>query len=96
MEISETLEHQQCPSCGIHFGVPKAYIKHRRDDPKKNFHCPNGHALSWPNEKTVGQLQEEVNALTAKNKELSTANATLRSQLDQLEAKFADTDKGQA
>jgi uncharacterized C2H2 Zn-finger protein len=81
-----------CTSCGIIFAAPKDYLNHRRQDPAKNFHCPNGHALVWAKAKTYEQLTKEVETLTAKNKELQQINVGLRSQVDQLEAKLADTE----
>lgn len=89
-ETQETLERQHCPSCGIVFAVPKEYLNIRRHDPTKNFHCPNGHALTWTKDKTYEQLAKEVETWTAKVKELQQENIGLRSQVDQLEARLAD------
>lgn len=87
-ETQETLERQVCVSCGIIFAAPKEYLSMRRQDPAKNFHCPNGHAMVYPKAKTYEILTKEVETLTAKNKELQQANIGLRSQVDQLEAKL--------
>lgn len=90
-ETQDVLERQNCGSCGIIFAAPREYLNTRRQDPTKNFHCPNGHALVWPKAKTHDQLTKEVESLTAKIKELQQANVGLRSQVDQLEAKLAET-----
>lgn len=35
-----------CCNCGIEFGVPQHFLDARRAD-AKDFHCPNGHVLSF-------------------------------------------------
>jgi predicted RNase H-like nuclease (RuvC/YqgF family) len=90
-EIQDTLERMSCAACGIIFAAPKEYLNSRRQDSAKNFHCPNGHSLVWPKAKNYEQLTKEVETLTAKNKELQQINVGLRSQVDQLEAKLAET-----
>ena len=38
--------YEVCCVCGIEFGLPAHYNKERRED-GKDFHCPNGHSLSY-------------------------------------------------
>ena len=89
-EFSDTLERMTCVMCGVNFAMTKDFIGSRRQDPKKVFHCPNGHSLCWPAAKTYEDLTKEIATLTSQIQNLQKENVGLRSQTDQLEAKLAE------
>lgn len=64
---------QNCPDCGICFGIPKEMEQIWRNS-HKGFFCPNGHSLSW-----------KAPAETEEQKELK----TLRTKVTDLETKLA-------
>lgn len=45
---------QDCPACGVLFGITEDYETKRRRD-GGSFRCPNGHSLSW----TPGKSDED-------------------------------------
>lgn len=45
----EELYIQNCPTCGIVFGIPAKMESIWRNN-HNTFHCPNGHNLSWSGE----------------------------------------------
>lgn len=45
----ERLYVQNCPSCGVLFGIPKEMEPIWRES-HHSFFCPNGHSLSWSGE----------------------------------------------
>lgn len=45
----EELYTQNCPTCGIVFGIPAKMETIWRNN-HNTFHCPNGHNLSWSGE----------------------------------------------
>lgn len=49
-----------CPTCGVDFAVPPRFLRARRED-KRDFHCPNGHTLSF-HESTAERLRRELDA----------------------------------
>lgn len=58
-----------CPSCGLLFGVSKnVEVMWRKS--KKQFYCPNGHPLYWSGEtaeeKELKDLREEAKELREK------------------------------
>jgi hypothetical protein len=63
--LTATLEIFTCPVCGIHYGVPPNYARQRRMD-GKDWHCPNGHQLTFGKselEIVREELQRERQAL---------------------------------
>lgn len=46
---TDNLYTQNCPTCGIVFGIPKEMETIWRNN-HNSFHCPNGHSLSWSGE----------------------------------------------
>lgn len=65
---------QNCPTCGIVFGIPAKMETIWRNN-HSTFHCPNGHNLSWSGEtpkdkehKLRGEELEKLKAELAKTK----------------------------
>ena len=60
---------QNCPDCGIFFGIPKEMEATWRTS-HKQFFCPNGHSLSWrgetPQQKELVTLRKKVETLQTK------------------------------
>lgn len=54
-------EDQDCPACGVRFGVPTGYTANRRKD-KRSFWCPNGHSMSYT-ESEADRLRRERDRL---------------------------------
>lgn len=46
MMVEETMVHQQCINCGVHWMMPQ-YINNQRLKDKGNFYCPNGHSQAY-------------------------------------------------
>lgn len=61
MVVTDTLEAQPCPNCGIRFAAPASFFAARRKDCGK-FYCPNGHVLSW-HETDADRLRQERDLL---------------------------------
>lgn len=45
-EVKVELVHWVCPSCGILYGLTKAFADSKREN-AGGYYCPNGHYLSW-------------------------------------------------
>lgn len=59
--MSEEFIKVTCITCGIEFGFAERIEKEWRRT-GKNFHCPNGHSLTWPFAKET-EDQKELKAL---------------------------------
>ena len=61
--MSVEIRTENCPTCGIFFGVSKEVSKYWEKS-HKIFNCPNGHSLSWSGEtseeKELKNLRQEV------------------------------------
>ena len=44
LNIAMEFEQRECPCCGIHYCVPRAYMDECRRNPDQHFYCPVGHA----------------------------------------------------
>lgn len=64
-----------CPTCGVVFGVDNAYDNRRRTD-GGDFHCPNGHTMSYGETKADKELRE----LRERNGQLHTRMLAERDQ----------------
>ena len=64
-----TFHIETCPECGIRFGIPDAFERHRRKD-HNTFFCPNGHSQYYAG-------QSEAEQLRAENQRLKSSNAYL-------------------
>lgn len=49
--FEKTLEHMQCPMCSVDYALGKNFIAQRRED-HRNWYCPNGHRLHYPQDNT--------------------------------------------
>lgn len=58
---TKLFEEQDCPACGVRFGVPFGYTERRQAD-KVNFYCPNGHSMSY-RESEADRLRRERDKL---------------------------------
>lgn len=45
-EVKVELNVWVCPSCGVLYGIPKAFADRLREK-GGGYYCPNGHHLSW-------------------------------------------------
>lgn len=59
--ISESMVHQQCISCGVHWMMP-AYLDNQRKKNKERFYCPNGHGQAYV-ESEADRLRRERDRL---------------------------------
>jgi len=85
--MDEKFTSIDCPNCGVIFAINKKYEKRRRGD-QKNFLCPNGHTICFPegNKPDVNKLQTKLKAIRAENSKLKTKNVRLLAEIDQLQA----------
>lgn len=60
---------QDCPECGIPFGVRKTFEDARRSD-KRSFFCPNGHSLSYT-ESEADRLRKALETQKQQNARLA-------------------------
>ena len=77
-----------CPECGVHFGIPSAYLEHLKSIVDKTFWCLNGHELSVyaaqsdESELRLGEVRGENEMLQAqvraKDKALKDAQEELK------------------
>lgn len=58
-----TLNLQECPNCGVVYGLSEDYENQRRQDHKR-FFCPNGHSLSYKQESREERLKRQLEATT--------------------------------
>lgn len=79
----ETITHiselvvSTCPVCGVMYAMPEVLRKACRNDPKKNFYCPNGHSLVF----YKSALEQEIEDLKKRNDEAERARQSLHYQL---------------
>ena len=92
INISTQLVLNDCPSCGVSFGLIENFDQRRRKD-KKSFWCPNGHSLSYPgesDEKRIKRLENSLNHQTnvadMKRAELKTEKSAHRRTVGKLGA----------
>ena len=72
-----TLELQECPSCGVPFGLTADYTERRRQD-HETFYCPNGHTLSYSQENRDEKLQRQLEQTSSQLARTQTSLATSR------------------
>lgn len=76
-----TLVVQDCPNCGMQFGVPADYDKRRQDD-HQTFYCPSGHGQSYTGKSEAQKLR---GLLANANRRIEWAETGLRAARDQAE-----------
>lgn len=74
IETNVSLELESCFVCGVTFGLPKQFMRNRRDD-KETWYCPSGHGQVYTGKPVRDQLSETERI-----------NLRLRQELDQAEA----------
>lgn len=88
---TEDLYVQNCPSCGIVFGIPKEMEPIWRNN-HNSFHCPNGHSLSWsaesPKDKEHRLRLKEVEDLKAKLADVQKELTAQKKKVEELQAEL--------
>lgn len=82
IEVTETLETEQCPTCGIWFAMPADFQRQRRLD-GQGFYCPVGHGQHYNNtlEKQLLDLKNQLSSERARGDQYREANQGLQRQL---------------
>jgi hypothetical protein len=66
-----TMVTEICCSCGVAFGLPSDLQDVLKNDPNKNFYCPNGHSQHYTKSKEQRLREEAEFKLRQKENELS-------------------------
>jgi hypothetical protein len=83
MEIELGFVREECCECGIIFFLPENFVSVKKRT-HGNFHCPNGHALTYPEDQTSkDDLREQI-------KVLKQDKIQLIHQLDQAEGRASE------
>lgn len=76
------LVDEECPSCGMFFGVTSDFQRRRRED-GKSFRCPNGHSQSY-SKPEIERLREKLAVRERRieylNNDLAYTNNQVRAQ----------------
>lgn len=102
VDFQITLRQRECPDCGITYGMTSTLEGNLRST-NRTFYCPNGHALSFKDQKEIERLTAEVERLKKaidsqeerlsyrwkQIEELQRKNANLRGQITKLKARLA-------
>lgn len=54
-----TLEHAECASCSMVFGLTEKFQRARRND-HNTFYCPNGHSNYYPGKSEAEKLRDQL------------------------------------
>ena len=88
---TDSLYAQNCPTCGIVFGIPKEMETIWRNN-HSSFHCPNGHSLSWsgetPKDKEHKLRLKEVEDLKAKLSSVQKELDAQKKKVEELQAEL--------
>lgn len=57
LPYSESLRSLECPNCNITFAIT-ATVERKLRNTGKSFNCPNGHSLSYNDDKEIDQLKK--------------------------------------
>lgn len=86
MNVSEPLQIDRCPACGVLFGIPVGLLelqsRERAAGRKKKLCCPNGHRIVYgdaPAEKSEDD-KTEILKLRHENEQLEAEISTLRNK----------------
>lgn len=84
--LSHTTElfTEDCCACGVLFAMPTD-LKNRRLADKKNFWCPNGHAMSYEGETDAQKAKKAREELARVQKQLEYAQSSAAYTQKQLE-----------
>lgn len=58
VQFTVTFKLLTCADCGIQFAVPEWWATERRRD-HRDWYCPNGHTLHFPEESDIERLERE-------------------------------------
>ena len=77
--ITETtrLVTQVCANCGVLFALPEYLYEQCRENPFKEFFCPNGHTLVFKK----SSLQEQVDSLRRERDDAQRASSIMQHRL---------------
>lgn len=76
------IDHVECGSCGIHFGLERSFVASRRADHLK-FYCPNGCRVNWSGPSEAERLKNQLAAATAREDQLKAELQSKRVMLSQ-------------
>lgn len=99
-----TIVTETCCSCGIAFGLPSDFRGVCLNNPQKSFYCPNGHSMSYAENKEdrlrkeaearLAQAEDELKKKREQLADADTVKAIMQKQIDSAARKLKRVHNG--